>query len=202
MLRTGFWWILLACALYGLVHSLLAANFFKTWVMRVIGQGLYRRVYRLFFSLMGGLTALPVLILVALLPDQHIYTIPAPWVYGTSLLQGLALAGLVVGVLQTGALRFIGLRQFVEPDAAGQPDTLVESGLYRWVRHPLYTCSFVLMWLSPVMTWNTLALYLGFSAYLLIGSIFEERKLVEQFGSAYEAYQRRTPRIVPGLRLS
>ncbi len=51
------------------------------------------------------------------------------------------------------------------------------------------------------MTWNLLALYLGLSAYLLIGSIFEERKLVQQFGKEYVEYRRRTPRIVPGAQL-
>ena len=34
-----------------------------------------------------------------------------------------------------------------------------------------------------------------------IGSIFEERKLVDQFGEAYVEYRRRTPRIIPGIRI-
>jgi protein-S-isoprenylcysteine O-methyltransferase Ste14 len=51
----------------------------------------------------------------------------------------------------------------------------------------------------PFMTWNLLALNLGLSAYMLIGTIFEEQKLVAQFGSAYEQYRRQTPRILPGI---
>jgi protein-S-isoprenylcysteine O-methyltransferase Ste14 len=168
---------------------------------RVFGGRAYRRFYRLFFSVTGALTALPLLILVVLLPDQTLYAIPAPWAYGTLLMQGLAVVVLLVGVLQTGALSFVGLRQALSGDTVSQAhERLVTGGLYRWVRHPLYTASLLLIWLVPVMTWNILALNLGLTAYLLVGSIFEERKLVQQFGKAYEEYRSRTPRIVPGVR--
>lgn len=195
MLSSGFVWILLACVVYGGIHSLLASRHFKRWVMRRTGEALYRRAYRLFFSGMAVVTAIPLLALAALLPDHLIYRIPTPWVTVTLLLQGAALLALLAGVLQTGALAFIGLRQLTAPDAT--QEKLVVSGLYRWVRHPLYSASFVLLWLTPQMTWNTLALNLGLSAYLWIGSIFEERKLEEQFGAAYADYRQRTPRILP-----
>jgi protein-S-isoprenylcysteine O-methyltransferase Ste14 len=168
---------------------------------RVFGGRAYRRFYRLFFSVTGALTAFPLLILVILLPDQTIYIIPAPWAYGTLLVQGLAAAILVVGVLQTGALSFVGLRQALSGDTVVQThEKLVTGGLYRWVRHPLYTASLLFIWLVPVMTWNILAVNLGLTTYLLVGSVFEERKLAQQFGKDYEEYRSRTPRIVPGIR--
>jgi len=198
---TGFGWILLACAAYGVLHSWLASNQVKGMFARVFGGRAYRRFYRLFFSVTGALTALPLLILVILLPDQTIYIIPAPWAYGTLLVQGLAAAILVVGVLQTGALSFVGLRQALSGDTVVQThEKLVTGGLYRWVRHPLYTASLLFIWLVPVMTWNILALNLGLTTYLLVGSVFEERKLAQQFGKDYEEYRSRTPRIVPGIR--
>ncbi len=198
---TGFGWIFLACTAYGVLHSWLASNQVKGMAARVFGGRAYRRFYRLFFSVTGALTALPLLILVVLLPDQTLYAIPAPWAYGTLLMQGLAVVVLLVGVLQTGALSFVGLRQALSGDTVSQAhERLVTGGLYRWVRHPLYTASLLLIWLVPVMTWNILALNLGLTAYLLVGSIFEERKLVQQFGKAYEEYRSRTPRIVPGVR--
>ena len=199
MAGTGFWWILAACAAYGVLHSVLAANGFKRRVARIIGQAAYDRYYRLLFALMGTLTALPLLALAGLLPDREIYRIPAPWVYLTLLAQALAAAALLITVIQTGAMRFIGFEQALAPGAAAARDRLVISGFYRYVRHPLYTTSFIILWLMPVMTWNLLALVIGLSAYMLIGTIFEERKLVEQFGAAYEEYRRRTPRIVPGI---
>lgn len=204
MIHSGFFYILLACALYGLLHSLLAAHTTKNLAMRWMGTGAYRRFYRLFFVFIAFVTTLPLLALLpgqALLPkmpDQVIYRIPAPWVYLTLLIQGLAMITLLMGVLQTGALAFLGLRQLLNPaPGTGAPEKLVVSGLYHWVRHPLYTASLLILWLAPSLTWNLLALNLGLSAYLLIGTIFEERKLVQQFGKEYEDYRQRTPRIVP-----
>lgn len=198
MNETGFWWILFAIALYGALHSFLAANQVKRAVAQGIGQPAYDRFYRLFFSIVGAVTFLPVLALGASLPDQAIYTITSPWNFLARGGQLLALIGLAMGVLQTSALSFIGLRQvFDGSDAA--PDKLIVNGLYRWVRHPLYTCTLLFLWLNPVMTWNVLALNLGVTLYMWIGSIFEERKLVDQFGEAYVEYRKKTPRIVPGL---
>lgn len=203
MNETGFWWILLAGGLYGVLHSMLAANRVKSWVEQVFGPAILTRYYRLFFVIQAGLTLLPVLALAGLLPDKAIYTIPAPWVWLTLAAQAVAAAGLLIGVMQTGAFHFLGLSQFLDIDAQSgppRPDRLVTGGLYRWVRHPLYTFSFVLLWLLPTMTWNILALNLSLSAYLVIGALFEERKLVEQFGPAYEEYRRRTPMLIPGLK--
>ena len=74
-------------------------------------------------------------------------------------------------------------------------------GLYRWVRHPLYTAGLMFIWLAPLMSVNLLALNLGFSLYIVVGAYIEERKLVAEFGPAYTAYQRETPMLVPGLRV-
>jgi methanethiol S-methyltransferase len=77
----------------------------------------------------------------------------------------------------------------------------VVAGLYKLVRHPLYTCGLILVWLPPVMTWNLLAFAIGATVYILIGAYFEERKLVAEFGQAYLDYRKRTPMLIPGLHL-
>jgi protein-S-isoprenylcysteine O-methyltransferase Ste14 len=204
MSETGFWWILLSIGLYGAVHSLLASNLAKQMAAKRFGQDVYQRYYRLFFSAVGGLTFLPVLALTSLLPDQTLYTIPSPWIYLTLGIQGLAVIGLVIGVMQTGASKFLGIQQWLSYDpqrTTPLPEKLVLTGLYRWVRHPLYTCTYLFLWLTPVMTWNLLALNLGVTIYMYIGTFFEEHKLVEQFGKDYEEYRAQTPRIIPGLKL-
>jgi protein-S-isoprenylcysteine O-methyltransferase Ste14 len=200
---TGFFWILLACAFYGAFHSVLASHTVKAFAERQVGTSAYRRFYRLFYVMVAVVTTPAVLALVPLLPDRAIYRIPSPWLYLALAVQALALLAMLAGVLQTGALDFLGIRQVFQTDPGSDlSDKLVISGLYRWVRHPLYTAAFLLLWLVPVMTWNLLALNIGFSAYLLIGTIFEERKLVAQFGSQYEQYRKKTPRILPGIKLT
>ena len=57
--------------------------------------------------------------------------------------------------------------------------------------------SLLFIWLMPVMTTSVLALNLGLTAYIYIGSLFEERRLVAEFGEPYTAYQRRVPRLIP-----
>ena len=89
------------------------------------------------------------------------------------------------------------LRQAI---ASPEPPTrLTTDGLYRHVRHPLYSAGFVFLWLTPVMTSTLLALFACLSLYLYIGSVFEEQRLVAEFGPAYQDYRRRVPRLVPRL---
>ena len=78
---------------------------------------------------------------------------------------------------------------------------LVTKGFYRWVRHPLYTCGLVFIWLSPAMTQNWLILYVCFSLYIVVGAILEERKLIQRYGQAYLDYRAKTPIFIPVLEL-
>jgi methanethiol S-methyltransferase len=190
------WLVFLAVLVYGAIHSALASLTAKAWAKRRFGAA-GRRGYRLAYNIFAVLSLLPVLVLPALLPDRHLYAIPFPWVLLTTALQAAALFMLAVGVLQTGALSFLGIRQLVSEESG--PERLVVRGLYRCVRHPLYTAGLVLIWLLPVMTANLLALVLGFSLYLVAGAYWEERKLLHEFGEAYARYRRETPMLVPCL---
>ena len=194
--------LLAACGLYGLIHSLLASHAAKRFAEARWG-GAARRWYRLGFSLLGGLTLLPLFWLAWALPDQPLYRIAMPWVLLSGLIQLAAAGALLAGVKQTGALGFIGLRQALDPAGAGPliagrgADALVVRGLYRWVRHPLYTSGLLFLWANPTVSWNGLAFNLGATAYLVIGALFEERKLLAEFGPAYAEYRRRTPMLIP-----
>jgi protein-S-isoprenylcysteine O-methyltransferase Ste14 len=118
--------------------------------------------------------------------------------------QALSVLFLFVAVLQTDLLSFAGLRQLIEDYSPGalreeKPGNLVTSGLYRSVRHPLYTFSLLILWLSPSMSINSFIVYLSLTIYILIGIIFEERKLLREFGKAYEEYKSNTPMLFPGV---
>jgi protein-S-isoprenylcysteine O-methyltransferase Ste14 len=189
--------ILAAMALYGLVHSLLASLTVKAWMQRRLDEWA-GRTYRLAYNLFAVISLLPVLALPALLPDQHLYIIPFPLALLTLALQGLAVVALAVGLLQTGVWAFLGLSQLSGENPSGPPG-LVVRGLYRWVRHPLYSAGLVFIWLAPLMTTNLLAFNLGATIYLIVGAMFEERKLLREFGQDYALYRAATPMLVPGL---
>lgn len=194
----SFWLVLLAVLAYGGVHSLLASLWVKARARRWFGV-LADRTYRLVYNAIAVISFLPVLALVGLLPDHTLYSISFPWVLVTSAGQLAAVAALMLGLWQTGVWSFLGFRQLVQPVAAGEPARLVMKGLYRWVRHPLYTAGLVFIWLTPVMTVNVLALNLGLSIYIVVGALFEERKLLYEYGQAYADYRRSTPMLIPGL---
>lgn len=188
--------ILLSLLLWGLIHSVLASHAFKATLTRALGQTLMRG-YRFFYNVFSLLTFLPILYLVATLPNVPLYSVPAPISYAMILGQGLAALLLVVGVLQTDTLSFVGLRQFFEEE---KPSPLVTRGLYRLVRHPLYTAGLLFLWLSPQVTVNSFTMYVGATIYILIGAYFEERKLLREFGAVYAEYKSKTPMLIPWMK--
>lgn len=190
----GFIGPLFAMALYGALHSWLASRSAKEWARRAFGPPA-DRFYRLAYNVVAVITLLPVLALPALYPGRTLYTIRPPWLWVTLLLQVMAGVIILVGLAQTGIGNFLGLSQAVGSTTGDEE--LVVKGLYRWVRHPLYSAGLVLIWLLPIMTTSLLALNVGFSAYLYIGSIYEERKLVAEFGERYQRYQHQVPRLLP-----
>lgn len=79
-------------------------------------------------------------------------------------------------------------------------DQLVQSGPYRWVRHPLYAsaCLWGLCW--PLLARSLLGAM--FTSGLVISAVLkridvEETSLVQTFGEAYTEYQEKTWRLIP-----
>jgi protein-S-isoprenylcysteine O-methyltransferase Ste14 len=191
--------IILAVALYGVVHSWLASLRLKAMLRQRFGNQM-TRMYRLAYNVFATLSFLPILALSLALPDKEFYRIPYPWLLLTATIQGLAVLLLLVGLWQTGLWAFLGLQQLLEPPQE-VTQKFVVNGLYRWVRHPLYTAGLLFIWLTPIMTINELALIVGLTAYLVVGAYVEERKLVAEFGEAYLRYRDRTPMLFP-IRIS
>jgi protein-S-isoprenylcysteine O-methyltransferase Ste14 len=78
---------------------------------------------------------------------------------------------------------------------------LVTSGIYHYVRHPLYSSLFLLAWgvYFKAPSWPGTALALVASACLLATARREERENVLFFGPAYAGYMRQTKRFLPYL---
>lgn len=191
-------WLILAVAIWGLVHSLLASTGIKDLFRRMLGNG-FMKFYRLFYNVFAVLSILPVLYLMITLPDDPLYQVPAPFSYVMRVGQVLSVVLLFVSVLQTDILSFAGLRQLLAEEKTGR---LITSGLYRFVRHPLYTFSLLILWLSPNMSVNTFVVYLALTVYILVGIYFEEQKLLREFGQEYAEYRAMTPMLIPGLRIA
>lgn len=195
-------YICLSVAGFGIAHSLLASRKLKYWLRMRLGDALVDGWYRLFYNVVAVINLIPALYFSSrALSDAIIYQVPAPWAYLMLVLQLAALIGLFVSVSQTGAWAFMGVSQalafltgkdFVESESG-----LVKDGLYKFVRHPLYFFSLILIWASPVQTINSLVLATSFTMYFVVGSLFEEKRLIAAFGAEYIEYKDKTPWLLP-----
>ncbi len=84
-----------------------------------------------------------------------------------------------------------------------EEQTLVTSGPYRWVRHPMYTAFFVSGLATLLVSANWVIgggwLGQGIVAASRVGD--EEALMIEEFGDQYRAYIRRTGRFLPPMKL-
>lgn len=190
-------WLIFIIALWGIVHSLLASMGFKNFLRVTLGNR-FMKYYRLLYNIFAVVSILPVFSLMITWPDTTLYQVPSPWNYLMRVGQVVSVFLLLAAILQTDLLSFAGLRQLIEEEKKGD---LVTGGLYHFVRHPLYTFSLLVLWLSPAMTVNTFAVNSALTIYLLIGIIFEEGKLLREFGQQYADYRSMTPMLIPGLKL-
>jgi protein-S-isoprenylcysteine O-methyltransferase Ste14 len=80
---------------------------------------------------------------------------------------------------------------------------LVTNGIYRRIRHPMYASMFLLSMahLFFVPNWIVAPAYLVSFGILYVFRVGrEERMMLDRFGAEYEAYRRRSGRLLPRLR--
>lgn len=77
------------------------------------------------------------------------------------------------------------------------PSRLSIRGPYRWVRHPLYLFSILMIWSCPDITADRLLFNVMWTAWIIAGAFLEERDLAACFGEAYRHYQRKVPMLIP-----
>lgn len=114
-----------------------------------------------------------------------------------------AALSLLVGGLALRWYAILTLGRLFTVDVAIQADhTLVETGPYRYVRHPSYTGMLVAFLGVGVYFGNWLsiaALAVPIFLVVMIRIRVEEAALLTTFGVAYSDYCRRTKRLIPGV---
>jgi protein-S-isoprenylcysteine O-methyltransferase Ste14 len=79
--------------------------------------------------------------------------------------------------------------------------TLVTTGVYHYIRHPLYCSLLLLAWglffKSP--TWSGVLLVLAGTLFLIATAKADEAECIRFFGSSYQEYMKRTKMFVPFL---
>jgi protein-S-isoprenylcysteine O-methyltransferase Ste14 len=127
------------------------------------------------------------------------------WGAATELPLWLRWIGVVPLVAGTGlamwGLKTLG-RHFAVSVSPQEGNTLVRTGPYRWVRHPLYTAFLVQ---AVGIGLATASWFVGLMGLLLWVGIalrtpLEEEKLIERHGAAYREYIAVTGRFLPRLK--
>ena len=77
------------------------------------------------------------------------------------------------------------------------PQSFIVRGPYRWVRHPLYFFALVQAWSCPHLTADRLLFNILWTAYIIVGTLLEERDLIAVLGAEYRDYQRNVPMLIP-----
>ncbi|MEP7134824.1 MAG: isoprenylcysteine carboxylmethyltransferase family protein [Chloroflexota bacterium] len=78
---------------------------------------------------------------------------------------------------------------------------LVTHGIYRWIRHPLYTIGSALFISFGMLADNWFIAAMGILTFILMAvrTPKEEANLIEKFGDEYREYMKHTGRFIPKL---
>lgn len=190
---------------FALLHSILARRKVKGYFLKKFPR--FSAFYRIIYV---GIAVATLALWWWYIPEMpsklYIATSPVHWLF--RLVQICALYGFYKALRNSGTGTFLGIRQIkkymtdgILPDDYDEysGESLHSTGLYRYMRHPLYTFSILFMIANPVMSVKWAYMTLLFTLYFWLGSYFEEKGLISKFGDAYKEYQKKVPRFIPRL---
>jgi protein-S-isoprenylcysteine O-methyltransferase Ste14 len=184
-------------SIFAFHHSLLARPAAKTLVRRIAPPALERSLYTWVASILFALVCW----LWAPVPGTF-YRLDGIW---RAIFYGIQLAGILLTIRASRLLDVLDLSGVrpVERAASSAPPKhvpLETTGLYGFVRHPLYFAWMLVVFATPDMTATRFVFALVSTLYLAIAIPWEERALIDTFGPDYERYRQRVRwRMLPGV---
>jgi methanethiol S-methyltransferase len=186
---------LILLGLFAVQHSVMARRGFKRWLDRLIPRPLERSTYVL------AATAVLALMLWQWRPiPAEIYAVGSG--VGVALIGAVSILGwflLLLSTFMIDHLDLFGVRQVLLNNRSipyRHPE-FVQSGFYRYVRHPIMAGFVVAFWAAPVMTVGHLLFAAATTGYILIGVQFEERDMEAALGETYRQYRMNVPMLFP-----
>lgn len=184
----------LLCLFFFVQHSGMVRRGAKARIARYVPSGYDAALY----SIASGI-ALFILILLWQTDGKILYEVRGVGRWLPSVISVAAVAGFLWGVkalpefdpFGTAPLR---ARSLGRPAAS---PVFVARGPYRYVRHPLYLFALILIWSEHSVTVDRLLFNLLWTAWIVIGTMLEERDLRSDFGTTYQEYQKAVPMLLP-----
>lgn len=167
-------------------HSGLARTGAKRWLQRRVTPALERALYTWVASLLFMLVCWfwqPV--------PGVLYSVPYPWAFACYAVQAAGILLTMGGAASVDALDLAGVRPaLLARHGLPAPHVpLKTAGVYGFVRHPLYFAWALMVFGAPTMTGTRAVFALVSTLYLAVAIPWEERSLVQVFGSDYERYR-------------
>jgi len=187
--------ILFNCLLFALIHSLLASEKIKSLIKRNF-ESLFK-FYRLFYVIFSIFI---LLLIYFYSPDPIIiiYNIDYPYDILILSIQIIAVIGIWFSFIKLDFIDFLGIKNILSPTKDTEPNqTLIVAGMYKYCRHPIYFFTIIFLFARPFMDLQLFLFSISATLYFLIGSFYEEKKLINKFGTDYLNYMSKVPRIIP-----
>lgn len=160
------------------------------------------RYYRLLYNFFSGITLVPLIIWLHFggQSGEILFFWHGPLIVIRILFFVISICLFCAGSRHYDLQSFLGLSQLRDGQhhLLGTAATFSTEGILGITRHPWYLGSFLFVW--SVFSWydeRRLAVAFIFSAYLIIGSWLEERKLLARYPEAYAEYCRQVPMFLP-----
>ncbi len=172
-------------------HSLLAATSVKIFFVKLLKEKF--TYYRLVYNLISLFFMALIVIQIAVTASEEIFNsgIFFQFMGGTLLMAGL--------YITNSTFKHIDFWSFLGLSTKEESATLVTEGWYKVVRHPLYWGTFLILngifFLKPTVT-ILLSVLLAIT-YIVIGIEFEEKKLRQSYGRAYDEYAFGKKKFIP-----
>jgi methanethiol S-methyltransferase len=188
--------LILLWSVYCILHSLMASSGFKQKLVSLLGTRF--KYYRLFYTLFAFLFLVFILyyqfnIETSRAFESSYYTRLAGILFGIS--------GLIIMItcIKKYFMSLSGLLSLVKETSY---NTLIITGIHKYVRHPLYLGTFGFIWGAFLCYpfWTILIADTIITLYTLIAIRFEEDKLVKEYGKSYKEYQQRVPKLIPSFK--
>jgi protein-S-isoprenylcysteine O-methyltransferase Ste14 len=123
--------------------------------------------------------------------------------YSTVILEVLAFPALLAGTILFFCLSLylISKSHKAVLEQVSDPPQLVDSGVYAWVRHPLYlgTLLFCLSFLFISVSLVSIGVWVAFFVFYDRMATYEEKSLIEIVGKQYTDYQKRVSKWLPKI---
>ena len=189
--------IALMWSVFGLIHSFLVSVRFSSWASSIMGQ--YFAFYRLTYNVFSLLLFVIILSFTRTLDSELVIQFSPPWTIIQSISLLASCVVMIWAFLSYDYLEFVGIRQIIDRSKrkdSTHPKTITKKGLLGIVRHPMYLATIIFMW-SLDSTRADVLTHIILTIYILVGIIFEERKLVKQHGTVYIEYRKVVPALIP-----